>query len=123
MLLGLPIEIFFDNGALAELMRLFNSETCSDHQQVLETIRTLSEAKPKAFVKYDSLLIDEFREKLNARLATLSEPDEHQVSGPRRIRAMPPSRFDLVQDEIAVINQLHLSIQKSTGESEKATAQ
>ena len=67
-------------------MRLFISEICSDHQQVLETIRTLAEAKPKAFVKCDALLIDEFREKLNARLADLSEPDEHQVSDLRCIR-------------------------------------
>lgn len=102
-------------------MRLFNSEICSDHQQVLQTIRTLCDVKPKAFVKYDLLLIDEFREKLNARLTVLSESDEYQVSGPRRV-STTSSRFDLVQDEIALINQLHLSIQKSTGESEKPAA-
>lgn len=73
-------EIFFENGALDELIRLFNNEACPDHQHVLETILTLATAKPNALAKRDAALIEQFQQNLTKRLQVLDNPEDYRVS-------------------------------------------
>ena len=83
-------EIFYENGALEELIRLFNNEACPDHQHVLETILTLSSAKPNALfslAERDSALVEQFQQKLNERRQVIQNSEEevsafhvHQLS-------------------------------------------
>jgi hypothetical protein len=77
------IEIFYENGALEELIRLFNNEACPDHQHVLETILTLSSIKPNVMsilVERDSSLTEEFQQKLNERRQMIQSLEDQQVS-------------------------------------------
>jgi len=87
-------KIFYENGALDEFIRLFNTETCLDHQHILETILTLSNTKPDVFAVRDPLLIEQFQQKLDERLQTLQNSEDHQ-------------------DEITIINQIILSMKSS----------
>ena len=77
------LEVFYENGALEELIRLFNSETCPDPQHVLETILVLSNAKPDAMstlVERDSTLMEQFQQKVNDRRQIVQNSEEQQVS-------------------------------------------
>ena len=73
------IEIFYENGALDEFIRLFNHENCPDHQHVLGTILTLSTAKPTSLTERDLTLIQEFERNLKKRLETLDNAEEYEV--------------------------------------------
>ena len=76
------VEIFYENDGLEEFIRLFNNETCSDHQHVLETILTLSSAKTNALVilnERDQTLIEQFQDKLNQRLQIILNSEDDQV--------------------------------------------
>ena len=64
-------------------MRLFSSAECPDHQQVLETIVTLSSAKTNALASLgerDTALIEEFEAKLNERRQAIHNSEDYQVS-------------------------------------------
>jgi hypothetical protein len=74
------LEIFFENGALEESIRLFNHDSCPDHQHVLETILTLASAKPKALATRDAALIEQFQQNLTKRLQVLDNPEDYRVS-------------------------------------------
>jgi hypothetical protein len=68
---------------LEEFIRLFNNEACPDHQHVLETILTLSSAKPNAMsalAERDSALIEQFHQKLDERRQVIQSFEEQQVS-------------------------------------------
>ncbi|CAF3482785.1 unnamed protein product [Rotaria socialis] len=83
-------KIFYENDALTEFVRLFNSESCPDHQHTLETILTLSSAKPNAMsslVESDPLLVEAFLEKLTERRQIIQDSEDHL-------------------DEINIINQI-----------------
>ncbi len=83
LLYGFFVEVFYENGALEELIRLFNHEACPDHQHVLEAILTFSNAKPNAIsalVERDSPLVEQFNQKLNERHQAIQSSDEQQVS-------------------------------------------
>jgi len=72
-------KIFYENGALEELISLFNNEACSDHQHVLETTLTLANAKPDAMSKLaerNSPLIEQFQQKLNERRQSIQSLEE-----------------------------------------------
>ncbi len=77
------VEVFYENGALEEFIRLFNNEACPDHQHVLETILTLSNIKSNAMstlVERDPALMEEFQQKLNERRQVIQSLEEQQVS-------------------------------------------
>ncbi len=76
------IEIFYEDGALEALISLFNHEACPDHQHVLETISTLSNAKQDAMstlVEREQALIEQFQQKLNERRQIIQNLEEEQV--------------------------------------------
>lgn len=76
------IEIFYENGALEALIGLFNDPTCPDHQQVLETIMTLSDAKSDAISSLEQsnrTLMEQFEEKLTERRQAIQGSDDDQV--------------------------------------------
>jgi len=94
-------KIFYENGALEALIGLFNNEACPDHQHVLETILTLSNAKPNAMsilAERDSLLMEQFHQKLNERYQVIQSSEDQQ-------------------DEIDLINQLRTLIISSPSEN------
>ncbi|CAM4744954.1 unnamed protein product [Rotaria magnacalcarata] len=73
-------KIFYENNALAEFIRLFNSESCPDHQHTLETILTLSSAKVNAMssvAESDPLLVEAFLEKLTERRQIIQDSEDH----------------------------------------------
>jgi len=77
------VEVFYENGALEEFIRLFNNEACPDHQHVLETILTLSNIKSNVMstlVESDPALMEEFQQKLNERRQVIQNLEEQQVS-------------------------------------------
>ena len=68
---------------MIEFIRLFNNEACPDNQHTLETILTLSSAKPNSIVliaKNHSSLIEQFQQKINERYEAIQSLEEHQVS-------------------------------------------
>ncbi|CAF1528329.1 unnamed protein product [Adineta ricciae] len=92
-------KIFYENGALEELIRLFNNEACPDHQHILETILTLSSAKPNALfslAERDSALVEQFQQKLNERRQVIQNSEE--------------------EDEINLINQIRVLLTSSASE-------
>jgi hypothetical protein len=77
------LEIFYENGALEEFIRLFNNEACPDHQHVLETILTLSSIKPNTLstlAERDQVLSEQFEQKLNERRQLIQSSEDQQVS-------------------------------------------
>jgi len=93
-------KIFYENGALEELIRLFNNEACPDHQHVLETILTISNIKPNTMsilAQNDPLLMEQFMEKLNQRLQVIQSLEEHL-------------------DEVNMINQLRKLLSSPSSE-------
>lgn len=76
-------KIFYENGGLEAFIGLFNDEACPDHQHVLETILTLSNAKPNALsilAERNQTLNEQFQQKLNERRQVIQNSEEQQVS-------------------------------------------
>ncbi|CAF0848054.1 unnamed protein product [Rotaria sordida] len=99
-------KLFYENGALLELIRLFNNEACPDHQHTLETILTISSIKPNAmftFAQSNSSLIDEFQQKLNTRYQDIQNSEDHK-------------------DEINLINQIRTLLTSSSAEHDQVPA-
>jgi len=74
-------KLFYENGALNELIRLFVSETCTDHYHVVEAILSLSDAKKNVFQSLKDRqpqLSDELEQTLKKRLEFLKQ-QEHSV--------------------------------------------
>ncbi|CAF1179794.1 unnamed protein product [Adineta steineri] len=95
-------KLFYENGALEELIRLFNNEACPDHQHVLETIHTLSNAKPNAIcliVERDPSLAEQFQLKLYERRQAIQSSEDEQL------------------DEMNLINQLQTLLSPPTTEN------
>ena len=64
------------------MISLFNDPVCPDHQQVLETILTLSDAKTDAMstlAAREQTLIEQFQEKLTERRQAIQGSDDQQV--------------------------------------------
>ncbi|CAF0769998.1 unnamed protein product [Rotaria sordida] len=96
-------KLFYENGALLELIRLFNNEACPDHQHTLETILTISSIKPNAmftFAQSNSSLIDEFQQKLNTRYQDIQNSEDYK-------------------DEINLINQIRTLLTSSSAEHDQ----
>ncbi|UJR23405.1 hypothetical protein I4U23_026412 [Adineta vaga] len=94
-------KIFFENGGLEELIRLFNNEACPDQQHVLETILTLSSAKPNALsalAERDSTLAEQFQQKLDERRQVIQSSEEYE-------------------EEYNLINQIRTLLTSSTTEN------
>ncbi|CAF0793057.1 unnamed protein product [Rotaria sordida] len=99
-------KLFYENGALLELIRLFNNEACPDHQHTLETILTISSIKPNAmftFAQSNSSLIDEFQQKLNTRYQDIQNSEDYK-------------------DEINLINQIRTLLTSSSAEHDQVPA-
>ncbi|CAF2581676.1 unnamed protein product [Rotaria sp. Silwood2] len=95
-------KLFYENGALVELIRLFNNEACPDHQHTLETILTVSSIKPNAMstlAEKNSSLIEELQQKLAARCQDIQNSEDHL-------------------DEINLINQIRTLLKSSSAEND-----
>ncbi|CAF0850211.1 unnamed protein product [Rotaria sp. Silwood1] len=96
-------KLFYENGALVELIRLFNNEACPDHHHTLQTILTISSIKPNAMstlVESNSSLIEEFQQKLNERYQDIQNSEDHV-------------------DEFNLINQIRTLLKSSSAENEQ----
>ena len=93
ILFSFSVEIFYENGGLEAFISLFNDEACPDHQHVLQTILTLSSAKPNALptlAERNQTLIEQFQQKLNERRQGIQSPEEQQV------------RFELIAEFLSI---------------------
>jgi hypothetical protein len=94
-------KIFYENGGLEAFIGLFNDEACPDHQHVLETILTLSNAKPNALsilAERNQTLNEQFQQKLNERRQVIQNSEEQQ-------------------DEINLINQIRTLLNSTSTEN------
>lgn len=74
------------------MIGLFNDPACPDHQQVLETILTLSDAKSDAMSTLqarEQTLIEQFQEKLTERRQAIQGSDDQQVCFRSFMKLMP----------------------------------